>query len=352
MQTYVPHYLGKEVIGDSTAFEVGRAQIDRAAVFVNKALTDDEVVLAMLPETEIAGKWYSVKMAGSDIDRHRERFSVAVLEKYARDINAQGSTFNFGHSSDNLIGKVSKAEVVDGNLNGYVWVDELAVMPNQPKMSVNHAIAAGIIKEVSVEVSGQLRAIKKNEEGWATEWEFFFDETNPNATEFHGLALVKRGAQRGAALSVKALDGQTNPDQQTSNSITINMKEVLLIDGVKYYISAKVEGSEIVAEGLNEIDTAVKDLEGKAAKSVNLEADILSLKAEIEALRAPFVADIINGQKSLEVAEPLTEEAIKAFSHDTLIAKANATTDAVKALEVKSEEAPKSFKKAWEYKNA
>jgi hypothetical protein len=255
------------------------------------------------------------------------------LQKYAEDINRNGSTFNFGHTSDNLIGKVTKASVMGGDLVGYVWVDDLAVMPNQPKMSVNHAIEVGIIKEVSVEVSGLMRGVEKNEDGWYSTWEYFFDPARPEATEFHGLALVKRGAQRGAALNVKALDGKTEPTPQQVITQIIDMKEPFLIDGVKCVLTAKIEGNEIVAneEQVKALETAIKSLETKAGKVTQLEGEISAKSLEIEALRAPFEADIINGEKALELPEPdrMTLEAVKGLTTTELLSKAKAVTDKV-----------------------
>ena len=327
---HVPHYLEGKVISDITSYEVSHASINGAFKFTNKALSGEELDAAGI-EQGAAGKWYVVKMAGSEVDRHRERFTLDVLQKYAEDINRNGSTFNFGHTSDNLIGKVTKASVMGGDLVGYVWVDDLAVMPNQPKMSVNHAIEVGIIKEVSVEVSGLLRSAAKNEDGFATEWEYFFDPSRPESTEFHGLALVKRGAQRGAALSVKALESAPNHEQVISQ--IFNMKEVIFIDGVKHFLTAKVEGSEIVAnsEQVQAIESAVKALETKAGKVTELEGEISAKSAEIEALRAPFEADIINGEKALELPEPdrMTIEAVKGLTTTELLSKAKAVTDKV-----------------------
>jgi len=328
---HVPHYLEGKVISDITSYEVSHASINGAFKFTNKALSGEELDAAGI-EQGAAGKWYVVKMAGSEVDRHRERFMLEVLQKYAEDINRNGSTFNFGHTSDNLIGKVTKASVMGGDLVGYVWVDDLAVMPNQPKMSVNHAIEVGIIKEVSVEVSGLMRGVEKNEDGWYSTWEYFFDPARPESTEFHGLALVKRGAQRGAALSVKALDGKPNPQEQVITRI-IDMKEIFIVDGVKCVLTAKVEGSEIVAnaEQGKALEDAIKSLETKAGKVTQLEGEISAKSAEIEALRAPFEADILNGEKALELPEPdrMTLEAVKGLSTTELLSKAKAVTDKV-----------------------
>ncbi len=334
---HVPHYLEGKVISDITSYEVSHASINGAFKFTNKALSGEELDAAGI-EQGAAGKWYVVKMAGSEVDRHRERFTLEVLQKYAEDINRNGSTFNFGHTSDNLIGKVTKASVMGGDLVGYVWVDDLAVMPNQHKMSVNHAIEVGIIKEVSVEVSGLLRSSAKNEDGFATEWEYFFDPSRPEATEFHGLALVKRGAQRGAALSVKALDGKTEPTPQQASKTIRDMKEVFIVNGQKHALTAKAEGNEIVfdAESVKALEVAIAAVEKEAVKTTELTNQLSAKSAEIEALRAPFEADIINGEKALELPETdrMTIEAVKGLTTTELISKAKAVTDKVASKSV------------------
>jgi hypothetical protein len=315
-----PTYLQGHLVSNADRYEVRNAPVQGFSV-AKKALETEEIERLGLPEEANPGKYYKVKMAGSAIDRHRERFTEEVLVKYAQDIEREGASFNFGHDNRNLIGKVMKATVENGDLMGYVWVDELAMMPNQPKMSVLHAIEAGIVKDVSVEVSGNLRVVTKNDQGMATEWEFYYDPNRPEATEFHGLALVQRGAQRGAALSVKAAATEVEIAEK-ENLIISNMKEVFVIEGKKHFISAKVEGSEIVAEGLIEVEAAIAELESKAAKSVELEGELTAKSGEIAALRAPFEADILNGQKALGTEEPMSEDAIKSLSAAELVAKA------------------------------
>lgn len=315
MTATAPSYLVGHLTENASSYEVRNAPVAGFSV-VKKTLGSEEITLYGLPD-QPAGKYYKVKMAGSQIDRHLQRFLPEVIEKYANDINREGLSLNFGHDQKNLIGKVTKAVVENGDLMGFVWVDELAMMPNQPKMSVAHAIEAGILKEVSVEVSGSLRIGEKDAKGFATSYEWYIDPEAPERTEIHGLALVQRGAQRGAALSVKAA-GETTIQPKT---IVRNMKEVFVINGKKHFITGKTEGTEIVVEGLKEVENAITELEATANKSVQLESDLAVKSAEIASLRAPFEADIINGQKALGIEEPMTEEAVKSLNATDLVSK-------------------------------
>lgn len=341
-----PTYLQGHLVTNADLYEVRNAPVQGFSV-VTKALDAEEVDRLGLSDDGNKGKFYRVKMAGSEIDRHRERFTTEVLDKYAQDINREGASFNFGHDNRNLIGKVTKAVVEDGDLMGYVWVDELAMMPNQPKMSVLHAIEAGIVKDVSVEVSGKLRVVSKNDQGFPTEWEFYYDPEQPTSTEFHGLALVQRGAQRGAALSVKAATTEVETIESKNLNI-LNMKEVFVIEGKKHFISAKVEGSEIVAEGLVEVEAAIAELESKAAKSVELEGEISAKSEDVATLRAPFEADILNGQKALGTEEPMTEDAIKSLSAAELVAKAAKVAEQLSKLGSTEIVNSKSIKLPWQ----
>jgi len=209
---FVPEYLKGHVIENITSYEVQSAPVG-GFVISCKALTDQEIEMRGLPKPKKPGKMYPGKLANVVTDRHRESFSLPVLQKYASDINRKRSSLNFGHNSNNLIGSVVKgsASVQDGVLMAVVFVDDLAVMPNQPNMTVNHAIEAETVEDLSVEVSGSLRVSKKDSDGYSMEWEYFIDPEHPERTEFQALALVMRGAQIDAALSVKSMGGKAAP---------------------------------------------------------------------------------------------------------------------------------------------
>lgn len=349
---FVPSYLKGHVIENITEYEVHNAPVGGWEI-ARKALSADQAAAMGLQMPDVAGKMYPVEMANILKDRHRERFTPEVLMKYATDINTAGASMNFGHDSHNLIGHVMKgsAKVENGILKGVVFIDDMAVMPKQPSMSVNHAIKAGTVSDVSVEVSGTLRVAEKDGEGYATVWEYFIDPERPERTEFHGLALVMRGAQIGAALTVKALGAV--PEPQKAKSISKNMKEPFIIDGKKHLLTGKVDNGDIVldADSLKGLESAITELETKAATAATKEADAVAKAAASETiiadLRAPFEADIVNFEKALNVptAEALTADAIKALAPAELIAKANALrakVDAGSTTDPKTQ-APASF---------
>jgi len=323
---YVPQYLKDHVIENITSYEVQSAPVG-GFVISCKAMTDEEITMRGLAKPSVAGKMYPVEMANTITDRHRERFTVEVLQKYAADINANGASMNFGHSSMILIGSVLKgsASVENGILKGVVFIDDLATMPNQPGMTVNHAIKAGTVSDVSVEVSGTLRVAERDTEGYAEVWEYYIDPERPGRTEFHGLALVMRGAQIGAALSVKSMGGKAAP---VNNPNPKKMKEVFFVNGKKHVLTGAAKDGEFAfdAESLKGLETAITDLEKVAADAVAEVSRLKGLETENAALRAPYEADIANFQKALETpsAEALTADAIKALGTAELVAKANA----------------------------
>jgi len=325
---FVPSYLKGHVIENITCYEVRNAPVGGWQIS-HKALTAEEVAAMGLQAPTVAGKMYPVEMANTITDRHRERFTVEVLQKYAADINNTGASMNFGHDSLNIIGSVLKgsASIENGILKGVVFIDDLAVMPNQFGMSVNHAIKAGSIKDVSVEVSGMLRGTERDSEGYPQVWEYYIDPERPGRTEFHGLALVMRGAQIGAALSVKSMGGKAAP-VNNPNPNPKKMKEVFFVNGKKHVLTGAAKDGEFAfdAESLKGLETAITDLEKVAADAVAEVSRLKGLETENAALRAPYEADIANFQKALEtpVAEALTADAIKALGTAELIAKANA----------------------------
>ncbi len=329
---YVPQYLKDHVIENITSYEVQNAPVGGWQIS-HKALTAEEVAAMGLQVPTVAGKMYPVEMANTLTDRHRERFTVEVLQKYAADINNTGASMNFGHDSRNIIGSVLKgsASIENGILKGVVFIDDLAVMPNQTGMSVNHAIKAGSVKDVSVEVSGTLRGTERDGEGYPQVWEYYIDPERPGRTEFHGLALVMRGAQIGAALSVKSMGGKAAP-VNNPNPNPKKMKHVFIVDGKKQMLTGKIENGDVVLDADSEkaFEAAISELENRAATAVTekaaIESKLSGLETQVAALRAPYEADIANFQKALETpaAEALTADAVKALGTAELVAKANA----------------------------
>ena len=316
---FTPQYLKDFVKADITAYEVTKAAIGGVEV-TTKALSADNLQSEGIEPTE-GMTYYRVKMAGSDIDRHRERFTPDVLTKYASDVAKMGASVNFGHYSQNIIGKVVKAWVNGTDLMGVIAVDDKATMPNQTAISINEAISKGMVKDVSVEVSGLIRVAEKDENGWATAWEYFIDPNRPDATEFHGLAIVQRGAQRGASI-VKGIDGGAS---KTEISPIMKDTQVFVVNGkgLRLDIEGKDGSITVNADQVKALETAINELETKAKEADTQKAVADGFKAEIAALRQPYEADVINAQKALNMpeSEQLKEEAVKALPTAELIAK-------------------------------
>lgn len=339
LQDYI--FTGKEAIGSK--FEVdknflsmkitGKAVDAKGAVDLGIEIPDDGVV-------------WPVEFCGDGEDRQTEIIPKSILDIYAAQINTEGFSLNLFHTN-NLCGHVlEKAMVVKndkGNnvLRGYIWVDNVAVMDDQPKMTVNRAIEKRTIREVSIEISGHTEAIDDGHGGRA--YQYYVDENKPERTEILGLALVRKGAQRTQGIKVKSLDGNKKPEKENHNSE--NMQHYIaarIVAGAPFTFKSVDKGGNVEIEGLKELEAHAETLfkeatEAKAAKAT-AETAAATEKAETTVFKAAIVTEITQYQAILKTATPKTVAELEALKASDLLTLRTEMVKAVEGTETKAKE--------------
>jgi len=305
----------------------------RIAYDLGEPLTDKQIeaMKAQGKPSEDGFAVYLAALANTKLDRHNEVFTVPVLKAFAEQINSDGITLNFNHDRAFPAGKVKGVATVEKEQDGtytlyaYVYVDKEIKMIGQ-EVTYAKAIERGYLKDVSVEVRGSVQWVDAGENGGFYQW--YIDANRPQATEISGLALVQKGAQRGAALSVKSIDGEPITKKEENSTKIVDMfKDKYFIGDKEYSVIAKQEGTEIKAEGIDALVADFKASIKTAAEAVTAkdkaEAENVTLKAELDEARKGFEADLVNYTKLNGKPEP-TAEAIKAMSVATLKAASEA----------------------------
>jgi hypothetical protein len=338
MQDYI--FTGKEAIG--SRFEVdknflsmkitGKAVDAKGAVDLGIEIPDDGVV-------------WPVEFCGDGEDRQTEIIPKPILDIYASQINTEGFSLNLFHTN-NLCGHVlEKAMVVKndkGNnvLRGYIWVDNVAVMDDQPKMTVNRAIEKRTIREVSIEISGHTEAIDDGHGGRA--YQYYVDENKPERTEILGLALVRKGAQRTQGIKVKSLDGNKNPENENSKPENMQFDKEYEAGGKSFRVHTEKAGDGIVLKGMNEAIEAHKAAEIAKTKAesekATAEAATVAANAEAATYKAAVVTEITQYQAILKTATPKTVAELEALKAADLLALRAEMVKAVAGAETKTKE--------------
>lgn len=317
------HWSDSEIAKNApigTRLEVSQADFS-FRLSADKAMTTEQITAALpgvaIPEN---GKVWAVKMANTLIDRHNERFSKPYLERIAKQLNESSETFNLFHDRRIPVGKVlPKAALIpmegkpaDWELTGYVWVNNKATIPDQPMISVNEAIETGSLKDVSVEVSGSIQYVDAPEgSGMIGIWEWYVNPERPEIAEITGLALVQKGAQRGAgATTVKSIGGQTIKKEEIK--LITMYKEKYFVNDKEYSVTAKQDGTEIKAEGIESLVADYKDAvkATKAAETAKTEAEAAKTAAEAETkeIKDALTAEVMLLEKALGKTAPRSLE--------------------------------------------
>ena len=319
------HWSDSEIAKNApigTRLEVSQADFS-FRLSADKAMTTDQITAALpgvaIPEN---GKVWAVKMANTLIDRHNERFSKPYLERIAKQLNESSETFNLFHDRRIPVGKVlPKAALIpmegkptDWELTGYVWVNNKATIPDQPMISVNEAIETGSLKDVSVEVSGSIQYVDAPEgSGMIGIWEWYVNPERPEIAEITGLALVQKGAQRGAgATTVKSIGGNTSINKESNPKNMQHYFDKILIGGALHTIKTTEEGGAIKIDGLKELEAKANEAFAAkaAAETAKTEADAAKTAAEAETkeIKDALTAEVVLLEKALGKTAPRSLE--------------------------------------------
>jgi hypothetical protein len=350
---FLAEHIGKENTFIGSKVEVGSARFS-FQMASDKAMTADQITAMGLKDVPNGGKVWSVKMCNTKLDRHNEAFTKPVLDVYAKQINAEGVTYNLFHDRAIPIGKVLKSATVtmelDGSstLEGFVWINDKAVVPSQPDITVSEAIETGMLKDVSVEVSGTVRYVE-NPTGGQAVWEYYIDTERPQATEISGLALVQKGAQIGASLVTKSIG---EPPKRVSKTENMQFDKEYEAGGKSHRIyTEKAADGTITLNGVIEAIEAHKAAEIAKADATTAkataEAEVVTLKFQLAEARKSHEADLVNYSGLNKDTVP-TADAIKAMDFVTLktaadAAKAKHDSTASKEVTTTTEAAPWEF---------
>ena len=198
--------------------KAGAYQGDRQIVRVEKAITAEELPVKPDFVNFSKGRVFLCELCNTDLDRHRDKFTVPVLEKFANDTKSgNGRVLLFDHDRSNPIGRVFGGYLMGEKLMGYAYIHNAMALPKQPGVKIADAVEDRILTDVSVGFMGHIRSAKQDVNGSTLEWEWWMPADGENVTELNELSVVSIGAQPLAGF--KSLDG---PDQK-ANSKTVNM---------------------------------------------------------------------------------------------------------------------------------
>lgn len=291
------------------------------------------------------GVVYKFGAANTLVDRHVERFSVEVLQKFAKDINENSRTFDWQHISE-LFGLANAihAEVVPhskmaGEYEMIVWalVFKSSTVPMQHGRNLVEAIEEGAVNNVSVKFRGWTKGEETNFNGENRYvYTYYIDPKDPYtlSTELISIGFVDLGAQIGSTRK------SAQADQLEFINEFKNMTKSIVFEvaGVSHTLTIDVAGEAITVKGDAELTTAIKSaIDTSAAK-------ITDLQKSIDTLSAPLIADVVNAK-----IPGLDEATVKCFAPDKLIATAGEATKGVKIVPKETEKAatkyPQIFKR-------
>jgi len=306
--------------------KAGAYQGDRQIVRVEKAITAEELPVKPDFVNFSKGRVFLCELCNTDLDRHRDKFTVPVLEKFAADTKSgNGRVLLFDHDRSNPIGRVFGGYLMGEKLMGYAYIHNAMALPKQPGVKIADAVEDRILTDVSVGFMGHIRSAKQDVNGSTLEWEWWMPADGENVTELNELSVVSIGAQPLAGF--KSLDG---PDQK-ANSKTVNMSasKSIHVGGKEFDITAKQDGDSIkidataVNEAVKALEAAKADVDAKLKTATD---EIAALKAANDKIREPFETDVLNSQKDMGKAA-LTIEQIKALPFDQLQALAEKASE-------------------------
>lgn len=304
--------------------KAGAYEGTRQIVCVEKAMTAEELPNAPAFVDFSKGRVFLCELCNTDLDRHQDRFTIPVLQKFATDsTTGNGRIMLFDHDRGNPIGRVFGGYVNGEKLMGYAYIWNSMTLPKQPGVKIADAIEGKLLTDVSVGFRGHLR--EKESAGvnmGANEWEWYIPTTGPNVTELNELSVVSIGAQPLAGF--KSIDGPTADQKAKSKTINMSAQKSIHIGGKEFDITAKQDGDSIKIDA-SAVTEAVKALEGEnatlKAREKTLTDDVAALKAANEEIRKPFETLVLNGESS-KGAAALTEIQVKAMPFDQLKAAA------------------------------
>lgn len=259
-------------------------------------------------------KVYRFEFANTKRDRHRDEFTMAVLQKFEGQAKKGEVIGLFDHDSAKPIGRVLGAYMDGESLMGYMAVHKAMKLPGQPEVTITEAIDSGILKDVSVGFGGVKYVAAETTEGYTSAWRIEDDTNSPTGAELREVSIVSKGAQIGATL--KSADGGNKEKEKTVNMNPYNHTYTFGEKSVT--VTGKVDGDSIKVSGIDELVKAANDANTEAA---NYKAEITALKAAETEARKPFEADILNLQKQAGVLESdqYNDQKLKAMPFDKLV---------------------------------
>ena len=277
-----------------------------------KSISQDDSRLAgvIVPE---GGKIWLVEAANTIKDRSRDVFSVEALEKFAADSNV-GKTNLYDHDRANIVGRVLKGwteKTQDRTrLMQMIWVDDLAMMPKQPKMTINYAIEKGILKDVSVGFTGLIKAIRKDGMPDIDHWLWYIDPESPDYTELNETSWVSAGCQRMAGV-IKTI-GNTSINKESNPKNMQHFSDKFLVGGELASIKTSDDGGKVKIEGIEELVKKTNEAFAAkaAAETAKTEADAAKTAAEAETkeIKDALTAEVVLLEKALGKTAPRSLE--------------------------------------------
>lgn len=317
--SFLPEYL-KSDAKSGAMFAVDKACRPNGAGF--KAMTSEEIARELPGAKVDLAKFrvYKAEFANTLIDRHRDKFNIAVLQKFADRANTGKVKLLFNHDSNKPIGKVLGASVQGQSLVGYIAVHTKFTMPGQA-VTVAEAMDDEIIEDVSVGFGGvKYVALEMSESGMPNAWAIEDDTASPTGAELRELSIVVQGAQIGAGI-VKSIDGNKEKEKST----TMSYNHTFTVGQKSITVTGKMEDGTVKVDGLQDLIKAANDASAEAEKErgekTALKTELDALKASNTEARKPFEADILNLQKAAGIPESAlyTDESLKAMPFDKLV---------------------------------
>lgn len=290
-------------------------------VTVEKSITAEEMP-SKPPFVDFdKGKVFLCEFCNTALDRHSDRFTVPVLQKFVMDtMRPNGVPMLYGHDRDNPIGRAFGGYIEGEKMMGYAYVLNSMVMPKQPAVKIADAIEGRILTDVSVGFRGHLRSAAQDTNSNTTEWEWFIPSTGTDVTELSELSAVTIGAQIGAGF--KSLDAPATKEK--SKIVNMSASKSLNIGGKDFDITAKQDGDSIKIDA-TAVNDAVKALEGeKTAIEGKLKTatdENTALKAQVAEMREPLETAVLNHEQT-KGAAGLTDAQVKAMPFAQLKAAA------------------------------
>jgi len=321
-----------EIVANKAANPVADFKISQKAI-EGDAL---ERIKLAYPEIQYSeGQVFKAVAANTIKDRDNERFSVPVLDLFAKQINASPISMMWQHDpKTHGLGSMFHGEIVNGSdLEVYLFVPNSIKQPNQDGVKLVDAIGKyKTCKYVSIGFRAYMDVVEeKNAMGENVGvWTYIIDPSRPYTMNAYitEISLVHFPAQIGAGVkSVKDIEFIKEDSKKNMNK-TFEIE----INGKAYPIVVDVAGDAITAKGLDAITEAIKAANDAAANKSAADA------AEIKTLREPLEADLVNAK-----IPALDAEMVKTMSAAKLIAAAADVTKGVKVEDSKKSQFTTNF---------